>query len=116
MAFKHKKTWVKEGLEKLKIAEERAAAEKKRADDLARGNGVAEAQRLGNVVHAHELELEKLRNLVATLKSENAEARALVGVLQAKSTVLSFLLDQAKGEEEGLLAWMRSVLRWSSRI
>jgi len=109
-------TWVKEGLEKLKDAEARALAEKKRADALSTGKHVGEAARLGNVVHAHELELAKLRALVATLKQDCAEARAQVGVLQATSTVLSHELDQAKGDEAGLLAWLRGMLRWSSRM
>jgi chromosome segregation ATPase len=109
-------TWVKQGLEKLKEAEARALGEKKRADQLAAGNGAGEAARLGNVVHAHELELAKLRQLVGALRAENAEAKALVGLLQAKSTVLMFQLEQARGEEEGLLAWIRSTLRWASKV
>ena len=107
-------TWVKDGLEKVKLAEAQAAEAKARAAEAARS--VGEAARLENVRHAQELELVALRAKHKAATEELAEAKAQVGKLQAINAVLSFQLSQLQAEDASVMHWMRGVLRWSARL
>jgi len=125
--------WVKEGLAKVEAANAAAEVEKKRAaqiekeqEELMKGKktalmqerdkAVGEAARLSAVVHAHELEIASLRAKLATAKDDLKDASALAGKTQALCTVARFQAETANTDNDMVVNWVKSAVRWSSRL
>lgn len=125
--------WVKDGLAKIEQANAITESEKKKVataekekEGLLKGQkgnleserdkAVFEASRLGNVVHAHELELAKLRSALQIAKEDLREAEALAGKSQALCTVAKFQAECSSTDNDALVHWLKSAVRWSSRL
>jgi chromosome segregation ATPase len=125
--------WVKEGLAKLEAANALTESEKKKVahvekekDGLMKGQksvlevekdkAVFEASRLANVVHAHELEIASLRAKLRTASEELKEAEASAGKHQALNAVASFQAECASTDNDAMVHWLKSAVRWSSRL
>jgi chromosome segregation ATPase len=125
--------WVKEGLAKLEQANAAVTAEKKRTSHMEsekdavmkgkkttmeqeRDNAVGEAARLSAVVQAHELELASLRKKLTAATEDARDAQILAGKVQAISTVVKFQAECASTENDAMVDWLKTAVRWSSRL
>lgn len=125
--------WVKEAIQKKEEAERLVNVERdktkqvekdlnellqgKRATvEKERDDAVQNSARLTNVCHAYELQLNQLKEQIAELSERARDAEANSGRFQALKTATEFHLLQANTENDLVVSWMKSVLRWSSKL
>jgi DNA repair exonuclease SbcCD ATPase subunit len=125
--------WVKEGLAKLDQANATIEAHRKKNESIEseknalmqgqkstieqeRDKAAFDAARLGNVVHAHELEIASLKAKLAQALEDKRDAEALAGKSQALCTVAKFQAECSNTDNDTLVHWMKQAVRWSSRL